>query len=124
MPQPPAPTDRELEILKILWQTGPATVRQVFDLMRAKEDLAQNTVQTFLRLMEDKGFVRHETQGRAFVYRALYTRDRTLSRFLQRIYDGSVDELVLNAVRVGDLSDEEIAALERMIREARKAGRK
>jgi BlaI family transcriptional regulator, penicillinase repressor len=120
----PAPTERELEILKILWQVGPATVRQVFDAMRAREDLAQNTVQTFLRLMEDKGLVRHETQGRAFVYRALYTRDRTLSRFLQRVYDGSVDELVMNALRVGELSDAQIAALERMIRDARKRPRK
>ncbi len=121
---PSAPTERELEILKILWQTGPATVRQVFDLMRAREDIAQNTVQTFLRLMEDKGFVKHETQGRAFVYRALYSRDKTLSRFLQRIYDGSVDELVMNALRVGALSHDEIAALERMIHNARKTSRK
>ena len=119
-----APTERELEILKILWQDGPLTVREVFDQMRAREDLAQNTVQTFLRLMEDKGFVRHETRGRAFVYRAVYTRDRTLGRFLQKVFDGSVDELVLNALRVGELSAVQIAALERMIREARKTCRK
>ena len=118
-----APTERELEILKILWQSGPATVRQVFDQMRAREDIAQNTVQTFLRLMEDKGFVRHETQGRAFVYRAVYTRERTLSRFLQRVFDGSVDDLVMNALRVGELSAEQITALERMIRAARKTTR-
>ena len=73
--------------------------------------------------MEDKGFVRHETQGRAFVYRAVYTRERTLSRFLQRVFDGSVDDLVMNALRVGELSAEQITALERMIRAARKTTR-
>ena len=54
---PAAPTERELEILKILWDLGEASVRQVFDVMRAREDIAQNTVQTFLRMMEDKGLV-------------------------------------------------------------------
>jgi len=115
-----APTERELEILKILWSAGPCTVRQVYEDMRTREALAQNTVQTFLRLMEDKGFVQHETQGRAFVYRAVYSRDRTLSRFLQRVFDGSVDQLVMNALRVGELSNAQIAALERMIRASRK----
>src|ERR1035437_8686182 len=51
------PTERELEILKILWELGTASVRDVFDIMHAKEDIAQNTVQTFLRMMEHKGLV-------------------------------------------------------------------
>ena len=76
----PSPTERELEILKILWARGPSTVRAVYEEMRLSENLAQTTVQTFLRLMEDKGLVRHEALGRSFVYTPLYTRERTLSR--------------------------------------------
>jgi BlaI family penicillinase repressor len=115
-----SPTERELEILKILWELGPSTVRDVFDRMNQHEDLAQNTVQTFLRIMEDKGLVRHEQRGRAFVYAPLYTRERTLSRFLHRIFDGAVDQLVLNALKVKKLSDRELGELEQIIQDAKK----
>jgi len=117
----PSPTERELEILKILWARGPSTVRSVYEEMRLSENLAQTTVQTFLRLMEDKGLVRHESLGRSFVYTPLYTRQRTLSRFLNHVFDGSVNQLVSNALAVKNLSDDEMASLESMIRQARKA---
>ena len=60
------PTERELEILKILWALGQASVRDVFDVMHA-EDIAQNTVQTFLRMMEDKGLVAPYARGAKFI---------------------------------------------------------
>ncbi len=114
-----APTERELEILKILWDMRQATVRRVYDYMRERENIAQNTVQTFLRMMEEKGLVTHKLQGRAFVYRPLYSRGKVLSRFLNRIFDGAVDQLVLNAVEVAGLSIEEIEDLEKKLRAAR-----
>ena len=114
-----APTERELEILKILWDMRQATVRRVYDYMRQRENIAQNTVQTFLRMMEEKGLVAHKMQGRAFVYRPLYSRGKVLSRFLNRIFDGAVDQLVLNAVEVAGLSIEEIEDLEKKLRAAR-----
>ena len=113
------PTERELEILKILWNMRQATVRRVYEYMRQREDIAQNTVQTFLRMMEEKGLVSHKLQGRAFVYRPLYSRGKVLSRFLNRIFDGAVDQLVLNAVEVAGLSIEEIEDLEKKLRAAR-----
>lgn len=116
-----APTERELEILKILWDMRQATVRRVYDYMRQREDIAQNTVQTFLRMMEEKGLVAHKMRGRAFVYRPLYSRGKVLSRFLNRIFDGAVDQLVLNAVEVAGLSIEEIEDLEKKLRAARSA---
>ena len=114
-----APTERELEILKILWDMRQATVRRVYDYMRQRENIAQNTVQTFLRMMEEKGLVAHKMRGRAFVYRPLYSRGKVLSRFLNRIFDGAVDQLVLNAVEVAGLSIEEIEDLEKKLRAAR-----
>src|ERR1035437_3940789 len=111
----PTPTERELEILKILWDIGPASVRAVFDIMHAREDVAQNTVQTFLRMMEDKGLVSHTLEGRSLIYRPLYSRQRTVSRFVQRVFDGAVDQLVLSALAAKKLSKKELTAIEQVI---------
>ena len=109
------PTERELEILKILWDKGTASVREVFDVMRAREDLAQNTVQTFLRLMEEKGLVVHVLEGRSFIYRPLYSRERTVTRFVQRVFDGAVDQLVMSALAAKQLSRRELTLIEEAI---------
>jgi predicted transcriptional regulator len=110
-----APTERELEILKILWDLGEASVRQVCEVMNQREDLAQNTVQTFLRMMEDKGLVSHTVEGRSFIYRPLYSREKTVSRFVQRVFDGALDQLVMSALSAKKLSKQEIAAIEAVI---------
>lgn len=113
------PSDRELNILKVLWQRGPSTVRQVTEVICEREYLAQNTVQTFLRLMEDKGLVAHEELGRAFVYRALYQRSQVVKGFIASIFDGAIDQLVVHAVDGGNLSDEQLAKIEAKIRALR-----
>lgn len=115
-----SPTPREMEILKILWEMGQASVRQVYDVMRAREDIAQNTVQTFLRIMADKGLVSHKVDGRTFIYKPNYSRETTVSRFIDNVFDGSVDELVMNALSVKKLSDQELDSLEKMIAEAKR----
>jgi len=115
-----APTPRELEILGILWNKGEATVRDVYEVMRESEDVAQNTVQTFLRMMEEKGLVEHTTRGRAFVYRPKYGRERSLRGFLDRVFGGAADQLVLSLLRAKRLSDRELDAIEQMLRDARK----
>jgi predicted transcriptional regulator len=118
-----SPTEREMEILKILWEMGEASVRQVFDVMRAREEIAQNTVQTFLRIMADKGLVSHKVEGRTFIYKPNYSREKSVSRFIDRVFDGNVDELVMNALNVKKLSSQELDSLEKMIAEAkRKSG--
>jgi len=114
------PSDRELNILKILWERGPCTVRQVTDVICQKEYLAQNTVQTFLRLMEDKGLVAHEEQGRAFVYRAVYQRSQVVKGFIASIFDGAIDQLVVHAVDGGKLTDEQLSTIEAKIRTLRR----
>lgn len=115
----PTPTDREMEILKILWEIGPATVRQVYEIMRQHDNLAQGTVQTFLRIMTTKGFVTFETQGRSFVYRATYSRKRSVSAFLNQVFDGAVGQLVAQALSVKSLNNQEIEELETLVRELR-----
>ena len=79
-PPSSTPTDREFQILGVLWDRGEATVREVYETLRAADPelpIVQNTVQAFLRTMEDKALVRHRTEGRSFVYRAVPRREVT-----------------------------------------------
>lgn len=119
MPETPIPTPRELEILKVLWETGPASVRDVYRRMAQEEDLAYNTVQTLLRIMEEKGLVRHHVDGRAFIYTPAYSKEQSVRGFVDRVFDGAVDELVMTLLRAEKLSSEELDRLHGMIQEAR-----
>jgi BlaI family penicillinase repressor len=119
MPDNPTPTPRELEILGILWSHGDATVRNVADIMRAKEDIAQNTVQTFLRVMEEKGLVQHTCRGRAFVYRPTTGREQSVRSFLDRVFGGAADQLVMSLLQAKKLSSYELEAIEQMLRESK-----
>lgn len=116
-----SPTPRELEILKILWEIGPAGVRDVYRRLAAQqeEDLAYNTVQTLLRIMEEKGLVRHEAQGRAFIYTPLYTREASVHGFLNRVFDGAADQLVLSLLKCEQLSAKDLEELHQLIAAAR-----
>ena len=83
-------------------------------------ELAFNTVQTLLRIMEEKGLVRHRAEGRTFVYEPTYSRDRVTSRLLHRVFDGALDQVVLSLLQAKDASEEELRGLERLIAAARK----
>src|SRR3954465_14060835 len=74
------PTERELEILKVLWDRGEGSVREVFEAMRGSAEIVQNTVQAFLRTMEEKGLVRHRVVGRTFIYQPVRRRAETGGR--------------------------------------------
>jgi predicted transcriptional regulator len=118
--EPQAPTPREQEILKILWEAGPSSVRDVYRHMAKQEDLAYNTVQTLLRIMEDKGLVRHHVAGRAFVYTPIYTREESVRGFLDRVFDGAADQLVMTLLGMERLSPQELERLQAMLQAARK----
>jgi predicted transcriptional regulator len=117
-----APTGRELEILKVLWEHGPSSVRTVYRLLaRAQEeDLAYNTVQTLLRIMEKKGLVTHHVEGRTFVYTPRYSRDQSAAGFLERVFDGAAGELVQSLLRSEKISAAELERMEAMIAAARR----
>jgi len=115
----PSPTPRELEILKVLWEQGPSSVRSVYRRLAQAEDLAYNTVQTLLRIMEDKGLVRHHTEGRTFVYKSRFSRDESAARFLDRVFDGAADQLVLSLLRSERIPASELERMQAMIADAR-----
>lgn len=112
---PIEPTERELQILKVLWDREEATVREVHESLRDEIPIVQNTVQAFLRIMEQKGLVEHRTRGRSFVYRARLARDRTserlLSGLLDGVFDGALDALVASAFALKKPSDSELESL-------------
>ena len=117
------PSPREMDVLKALWELGSGSVREVHERMCPGGELAFNTVQTLLRIMEDKGLVRHRTEGRTFIYEPVYSRDKVTSRLLHRVFDGALDQVVLSLLQAKDATEEELRALERLIAEARQRKR-
>ena len=119
-----APTERELQALKVLWQLGQATVREITAAIHERGDeLAYTTVLSLLQVMEQKGLVGHTATGKVYSYFAKADRDRTFQRlargFLERVFDGSLDEYVLHALEARRLSPEELRRLEQLIAAAR-----
>ena len=116
----PTPTPREMEILKVLWQHGPASVRTVYEHLTVDKDLAYNTVQTLMRIMEAKGLVSHHTVGRTFVYTPCFSRDQSAARFLDRVFGGAADELMQSLLRSEKIPAAELDRLQALIAEARR----
>jgi predicted transcriptional regulator len=92
--------------------------------MCPNEELAFNTVQTLVRIMDEKGLVSHEKLGRGFVYTPRYSRERAASRFLQRVFDGAIDQVVLSMLSTSDPSPDELKQLAKIIADARRCKRR
>jgi BlaI family penicillinase repressor len=118
------PSERELDVLKVLWDLGESKVRDVHEALNAQQKTAFTTVQTLLRIMADKRLVKQRAVGRTLYYSAKYTIDQVSSRFLKRVFDGSLDKLVLNMVQAENLSADEMRDLEKLIAKARSAKQK
>ena len=127
MPRPPAKqtaeqlTPLELEIMKVLWETGPASVQTVQEKLPAERPLAYNTVQTMLNVLMRKGKVRRELQARAFLYEPAISRvqaaKQAVGDLVQRMFDGSPESLVLSLVETRQLTPEKLARLTEMLEE-------
>lgn len=110
----------ELEVLRTLWDEGPSTVREVMNHLHHRgRKLAYTTVLTFLSRLEQKGCVASDRSEVAYVYRPIVTRERVsksrLETLLEELYDGAAGPLVLQLVRERRFTDEEFAALHRLI---------
>ena len=112
----------ELEVLKTLWDHGPATVREVMNHLHARRrNVAYTTVLTFLTRLEQKGYVASDKSGLAYVYRPRVTREKVsksrLRSLLKDLYDGAAAPLVLQLVREERLTSDEIEQLQKLIDE-------
>lgn len=114
-----APSDRELDILKVFWEIGEASVRDIHTKMSPNGEFAFTTIQTLIRIMAEKGLLRQRRENRTLYYTPCYTAEQASSRFLHKLFDGSVDQLVMNMLRAEDLSAEELKRLEKMISDSR-----
>jgi predicted transcriptional regulator len=119
------PTKRELAILRVLWNLGEATVRQVYEELRSELPIVQNTVQAFLRTMEQKGLVSHSSQGRAFIYRPVLPKDKTgrklLAGLLDQVFDGAMDQMVQSALSLRRPTSRELERLRALVEDAEKS---
>jgi len=110
----------ELEVLKALWDVGPATVRAVLNhLHQSGRQVAYTTVQTVLTRLEQKGFVSSDKSELAYVYRARISRERIsrsrLRTLLEQLYDGAAGPLVLQLVKNERLTPDELSQLQQLI---------
>ncbi len=116
-------TEAELRLMQVVWKKGPVTVADVADSL-SKHGLAYNTVLTTMRILEDKGYVRHTKPdaGRAFLYHPVVDRkeasQNAVRHLLSRFFGNSTEELVLNLLDDEKLSDAELARIRRKIEEA------
>jgi BlaI family penicillinase repressor len=110
-------TDRELDIMAVLWEHGPSTVAEVHE--RLADDIAYKTVLTMLRILEQKGHIGHKEEGRAHRFFVRVGRDEAgttaIDRVLDKIFGGSQEMLITHLVRDRKLDADEIRRLRRML---------
>ena len=115
----PKPTESELEILQVLWQQGPATVRAVNDELSRKRDVGYTTTLKLLQLMLDKGLVLRDDDSRTHVYRAAVREEETqgllLDRFVDAAFGGSAMKLVMQALGNRRTSKEELQQIRSLL---------
>jgi BlaI family transcriptional regulator, penicillinase repressor len=117
--KPPRPTDGELAILQVLWEAGPHSVRDIQHILNAVKPTGYTTVLKLLQIMTEKGLVDRDESVRPQIYRPRYSREHTqrrlLTDLLHRAFDGSVRELVLQALATKKSSPEELEAIEKLL---------
>ncbi len=111
--------------MQVLWERGEATVSEVHQALPVETELAYTTVATMLRKMEDRRLVKHRSEGRSFVYRPVVAADavtRSMADHLvDRLFEGSLLEVVSHLLSTREVSREELAKLERLIAERKRS---
>src|SRR5262245_33612473 len=120
-------TDLENAVMQVVWGSGPCSVEAVHEVIQRNHDLKETTTRTLLRRLEQKGYLRHESDGRAYVYHATEASRSLAARAVRQIIDrlcrGSVEELVAGMVDAKVLTTDEMKRLEEFVRTQRKKGR-
>jgi len=124
MPRPRSPTltDAEARVMSVLWKKERATVADVVGTLTRKRPVSYSTVQTILRILEDKGYVSHQKVARAFIYTPLVderqARRRALKHLVARLFNDSPSLLVLNVLEDDQIEPEELSRLKKLIEDA------
>ena len=125
-PPPPRPTEAELQILRVLWERGPSTVRQVHEALAARET-GYTTTLKLMQIMADKGLVTRDESSRTHIYAPLASQESTqrqlVTDLVTRAFGGSAAELVLRALSSHTASDDELAEIQKLIDQEREGRR-
>jgi BlaI family transcriptional regulator, penicillinase repressor len=117
----PKPTASELEILQVLWERGPSTVREVHEALSGKRPMGYTSVLKLMQIMTGKGTLRRNEEQRAHVYEAVDSAEKTKRQLaldvLQRVFEGSASDLMMHALAGRKASKEEIEEMRRMLSE-------
>lgn len=109
----------ETEILRLIWELGQASVQQVYEALPPHRDIAQGTVQTLIRRLEQKGYVKHHCQGRTYIFRAAAKPEavikRSVSDFLNRLFGGDPVPLMQHLAAHGHLRAEDLERLRKLV---------
>jgi predicted transcriptional regulator len=115
----PRPTDSELAILRILWERGPSTVRQVHEAQSGTRDTGYTTTLKLMQIMADKGLVKRDESARTHVYAPLATEQQTQRQLVKdlvdRAFGGSAAALVLHALNADGASAAEVKEIRKLI---------
>jgi predicted transcriptional regulator len=116
--------DLQLKIMKVLWQSE-STVGDVYEAISKEHDLAYTTIATMLRKMEARGLVAHRADGRTFIYRAAVDAHAVTSNMsdhlLDRLFEGSLADLVCHLLSTREVSRDELAKIEKLIAQRKKS---
>jgi len=126
-PPPPRPTDAELEILTVLWATGPATVRQVYELISQRRPAQYSTILKFMQIMADKRLVLRDEEQRAHIYKPArpreWTQQQLAGHLLERAFSGSAKALLIGALSTKKTTKSELNELRKLLDEYAKGAK-
>ncbi len=122
------PTAAELEILSVLWEQGPITVKEVHEVINKQKPTLYTTILKHLQIMQEKGLVARDEHSKAHIYRAVAAKKETqknlVSDLLERVFRGSAAQLVQHVLESKSASPEELKEIRKMIRQAEKDAEK
>ena len=127
MPRQPSKTftDKELEIMRVIWERGEATAKEIQEALPGERHY--NSVLTFIRVLERKGHLTHRAEGKAHVYRARArpekAQGRVLSHLIEQVFGGSAAAMVLHLVETGDLTEEDLREVREQMAARSQAGK-
>lgn len=125
MSNPPRPSDGELAILRVLWDRGPSTVREIHEVLHPEGAIGYNTTLKLLQIMLDKGLARRDDSSRQHVYEAALPQEATQRHLVQdmlsRAFAGDTSALIMRALEAKTATDEELQSIQKLLVAARKA---
>lgn len=118
------PTDQELEILKVVWQRGQATVREVYRDLAAQRKIAYTTVLTMMGILEQKGHLKKTAGERAYIYSPTRPQQQVVGsmvkEFVHRVFNGSARPLLVHLMEDPEIRADELAEIEKLLKDRRK----